>query len=117
MLQCEQTIEQHRYSVVQCVAVCCSVLQCEHTIEQHRNSAPIDTHQLFNTPIHALEQALATEVCSSVLQCVAVLYSVLQCERFNTPSHDLEQAVFTEVCCSALQCASVHCIALQCVAV
>ena len=65
--------------VLQCVAVCCSVL--------HRVAAVYKCVS-FGTPReHALEVSVA--VCISTLQCVAVCCSVLQC---------------VAVCCSVLQC-------------
>jgi len=62
------------FSVLQCVAVRCSVLQCVQCV-----------------PVRC-----------SVLQCVAVSCSVLQC---------------VAVCCSVLQCVAVCCGVLQCVIV
>jgi len=73
--------------VLQCVAVCCSVLQCVATSEF------IETRDAC---------VLAMEYVAGVLQCVAVCCSVLQC---------------VVVCCSALQCGAVCCSALQCVTV
>ena len=64
--------------VLQCVAVCCSVLQC----------------------VAVLLQCVA--VCYSVLQCVAVRCSVLQCVAV---CYSVLQCV--AVCCSVLQCVAV----------
>ena len=47
-------------SVLQCVAVCCSVLQCINGMVVHTQGAGVD-------------------LCCKVLQCVAVCCSVLQC--------------------------------------
>jgi len=55
--------------VLQCVAVCCSVLQCV--------AACCNALQCFATRKQA--QNLRLQVCCSVLQCVAVCCSVLQC--------------------------------------
>ena len=74
MLQCVAVC----CSVLQCVAVCCSVLQC----------AAVCCSML---------QCVA--VCCSVLQCVAACCSVLQC---------------VAVCCSVLQCVALCCSVLPC---
>jgi len=80
-------------SVVQCVAVCCSVLQCVADIHTHSAS----------WVLHCVADYIHTfTVCYSVLPCVAVSCSVLQC---------------VVVPCSALQCVAVRCSALQCVTV
>jgi len=71
------------YSVLQRVAVCCSMLQCVELVIHD------DTHYAFY---------IAFCVSCSMLQCVAVCCSVLQC---------------VAVCCSALQCVAVRCSALQ----
>jgi len=51
--------------VLQCVAVCCSVLQC------------VDCHNFHH--VFTGVPDLCVAVCCSVLQCVAVCCSVLQC--------------------------------------
>ena len=73
------------YSILQCVAACCSV------------------HKWF--PSHSLLPFVAAPwaqvvVCGGVLKCVAVCCSVL-------PS--------VVVCCSVLQCVAVCCSVLQCI--
>ena len=73
-------------SVLQCVAVCCSVLQ--------------------------VSMAIIRLLCCSVLQCVAVCYSVLQCVAVRC---SVLQCV--AVCCSVLQCVAVCCSVLECVGV
>ena len=55
----------HETSVLQCVAVCCSVLQCVAVLQ-----CDSDIRDSFH------DRRL---VCCSVLQCVAVCCSVLQC--------------------------------------
>ena len=65
-------------SVLQRVAVCCSVLQCSPRMICARSATCFRRSML---------QCVA--VCCSVLQCVAVLCNVLQC---------------VAVCCSVLQC-------------
>ena len=80
--------------VLQCVAVCCSVL---------RYATPRVQKELFCA-------SCAVAVCCSVLQCVAVCCSVL---RYATPR------VQKELFCarSLLQCVAVCCSVMQCVAV
>jgi len=67
--------------MLQCIAVCCSVLQCD-----------LLRSPLNNVPGFKSLQCVA--VCCSVLQCVAVCCRVLQCDA---------------VCCSVLQCVAVCC--------
>jgi len=57
-----------RCSVLQCVAVCCSVLQCV-TVVQICSRGPSVSHTA-NHVMHSVLQCVA--VCCSVLQCVAV---------------------------------------------
>ena len=83
-------------SVLQWIAVCCTVLQCVLTL----------TH-LY----------VIFAVCCSVLQCVAVCCSVLQCVAVCW--HWLIHMWYLEcfgVCCSVLQCVAVCCSVLQFVA-
>jgi len=81
--------------VLQCVAVCCSVLTATISIKFSRES-----------PIFVLQ---CVAVCCSVLQCVAVCCSVLQC----VDCHNVNQVVtgipdlYVAVCCSVLQCVAV----------
>ena len=72
-------------SVLQCVAVCCSVLQCA-AVALRRNSAldcPCVAAVLMPFAMRALHDAQCTikgvAVRCSMLQCVVVCYSVLQC--------------------------------------
>ena len=81
-------------SVLQCVAVCCSV--CHHT-----------------ACISLSVSRKRVAVCCSVFQCCSVLH-LLQClssYRMYLPLCVLK------ACCSMLQCVSVCCSVLQCVAV
>jgi len=73
-------------SVLQCVAVCCSVLQYVTAFCKNWN-------HLFGA--HLPQRTCAHE---AMLQCVAVCCSVLQCAA---------------VCCSVLQCVAVCCTVLQ----
>ena len=60
-------------NVLQCVAMCCSVLLCRSRL----SSVPI--RQELKTCFFRLGVAVWDAVCCSVLQCVAVCYRVLQC--------------------------------------
>jgi len=83
----------HLWSVLQCVAECCSKLECVAVCVWHRiycRSWPVP------------ESCLTRAVCCSVVQCGAVCCSVLQC---------------VAVCCSVMQCVAVYCSVLQCGAV
>jgi len=88
----EETGQPTKCSVLQCVAVCCSVLQWP----------PL---QNVSCPPLYILQCIA--VCCSVLQYVAVCCSVLHCMC----------RVLHYTFCSALQCVAVCCSMLQCVAV
>ena len=90
----------NRY-LLQCVAVCCSVLQYVAVCSSVQQSAAVCCSAL---------QCAA--VCCSVLQCVAVRCSVLQCtfrhcSTVYPPLHLLYTSV--AVCCSVLQCVAVCC--------
>ena len=88
-------------SVLQCVAVCCSICgikQCPSCLAVWQ---------------WCILQCVA--VCCSVLQCVAVCCSVLQCGAVWYCNTRLISRI--AVCCSVLQCVAVCCSVLQCVAV
>jgi len=112
--------------VLQCVAVCCSVLQCvaDPCVYTYRRA--------FG---QRATRGMANVACCSVLQCVAVCCSamqiyvykgteepkgrpmVLQMQQAEHP-HTAEAPVvlqYVAVCCSALQCVAVCCSTLQCV--
>jgi len=97
--------------VLQCVAVCCSVLQI------------------------VIVRCVCCSVlqCGSVLQCVAVYCSKSQCVTgryrslhcvalccgvliFRLAYAEEIGAIYTQVCCSVLQCVAVCCSVLQCAA-
>ena len=82
-------------SVLQCVAVCCSVLQWHDPI----SPTPYTTQQRQLLP-SLLKYSGCVAVHCSVLRCIAVCCGALQC---------------VAVRCSALQCVAVRCSALQCV--
>jgi len=77
--------------VLQCVAVCCSVLQC--VVGDQVKQMTVDIRNI---------------VCCSVLQCVAVCCSVLQCVAVccggSSETNDGRHSQY-----SVLQCAAVCC--------
>jgi len=89
-------------NVLQCVAVCCSVLQW-HTCPFARTPCCAEPAQCV--------------VCCGVLQCVAVCCSVLQCVAVTHMSA-CPHAVLRRACtvCNVLRCVAVCCSVLQCVA-
>jgi len=95
--------------VLQCVAVCCSVLQWSECFLV----LPIWAIASYvSGRFHVSESFLCVAVCCSVLQRVGACCSVLQ--RAATCCSVLQCVV---VCCSVLQCVAVCCSVLQCVAV
>jgi len=100
-------------SVLQCVAMCCSVLPTHTCVPHLRNKVlHLITNYSFN-----IHQCVA--VCSSVLQCFPVCCSVLQCvalayvcstssKQSPSPPQKLHLP-YTSVCCSVLQCVAVCC--------
>jgi len=78
-------------SVLQCVAVCCSVLYC--------------------STLHSVAMQLQYTACRRVLQFVAMCCTVLQ--DIVVCRGVVQHAV---VCCSVLQCVAVCCRVLQCAA-
>jgi len=84
-------------SVLQCIAVCCSVWQCVAVRCSVIAASLCLWPHAHSILIHRYECA---EVCDAVLQCVT------ECAE-----------VCDAVCCSALQCVAVCCSVLQCVAV
>ena len=89
---------QNKYTVLQCVAVCCRVLPCVAVC-------------FCVLPCVA--------VCCSVLQCVAVCCSVLQCVADVGDTHNSKRRPCLAVCCIVLQCVAVceRETLMQCVAV
>jgi len=95
--------------VLQCVAVCCSVLQSKvHTVSV------------------LTRQETCMVVCCSVLPCVAVRCSLVQSGAFQgthsistQKRRDVYGSVLQSVavCCRVLSCVAVWCSVLQCVAV
>jgi len=84
--------------MLQCVAVCCSVLQCDHCV---------GSRLLPSCCVPGGLQCVAV-CCCSVLQCVAVL------------DHDFGQIIAFLVCCSVcimLQYVGMRCFVLQCIGV
>ena len=104
------------YSLLLCVAACCSVLQ--YALQCPSGSSFISIDSYFKRIHHTKEF-----VCCSVLQCVAVYCSVLTHSATHCESvHDVE-FVYTPTfiyiyftCnthCNALQRTAAHCSALQ----
>jgi len=94
LLQAQETYKQGNYWHV---AVCCSVLQCVAVC------CSVLRH---------------VALCCNALQCVAVCY--LSCGRrgVNTSKPFATPNIFARsLCCSVLQCVAVCCSVLQCVAV
>jgi len=85
-----------RVCVLQCVAVCCSVLQCVAV-----SVGTLITPQNASHQTSHVRCVCVCDVLWCVLQCIAVCCRV--------------QGV--TVCCSVLQCVAVCCSVLQCVAV
>jgi len=98
--------------MLQCVAVCCSVLQCILSLK-----ADVQTYN----DVAKIFRCVA--VCCSVLQRVAVCCSVLQCVAVCCSACCLSKLMFrviitvprfsgvlqrVVVCCSVLQCFAVH---------
>jgi len=80
--------------VLQCFAVCCSVLQCVSNMNKsHMNEFGRVGVNKWTSVVQCVV------VCCSVLQCVAVCHSVLQCGA---------------VCSSMMQCVAMSCNVLQC---
>ena len=94
--------------MLQCVAVCCSVLQCIPTHCNTDGSSLCQIMTVKKTPWIGQEACSGASIiecsacqCCSVLQRVAVSWSELQC---------------VAVRCSVLQCVAVCCGVLPCVA-
>jgi len=102
-------------SVLQCVAVCCSVLPCVAVASQ---PAPLAISTPFSFTGTSVLQCIA--VCCSALQFVAVCCSVIAASPCLWPQahpiliHRYECA---EMFVAVLQCVTVCCSVLQCVAV
>jgi len=106
VLQCD-AVRCMCHSKLQCVAVCCSMLQwvavCYSVLLQYVAMSYVRCVLLqSNAGCIAIHMLQCVTVCYSVLQCVTVCCSVLQC---------------VAVCCSVLQCIAVYSNLLQCVAV
>ena len=113
--------------MLQCVAVCCSVLQCVTNSQIHMNIHIYTiTKILFHEETaHFMQHKQCVAVCCSVLQCVAVCHE-LTVSYGNSPIHAAQAvccsvlqcvAAVCSVCCSALHHVAAVCCLLQCVAV
>jgi len=83
-----------RCSVLQCVAVCCSVHVLVR-VELWRTFTNTSWHAHAGMSCGVLQGVVVCCVCCSVLRCVAVCCSILQC--------------IAVCCCSVLQCVAVCC--------
>jgi len=106
--------------VLQCVAVCCSVLQCAFFLLLLAKKSQFQVLQRAAVCCSVLQCAT---VCCSVLQCVAACCSVLQhvavllnavCILLsaNGKKVSIPGVEHDAVCCSALLCVTVRCSAL-----
>jgi len=94
--------------VLQCVAVCCSVLQCVAAVE------------MFGNLLNRRQQCLqCVEALCIVLQRVAVCFSVLQCVAVRCHALQRAHAIYIQMRMDTKwqQCAGVCCSELQHVAV
>jgi len=105
--------------MLQCVAVCCSVLQCV-AVRYSLASASLGQCVAVLCNFASASFGRSVAVSCSALPCVVVCHSVLQ------PGCCIFRMVFCNVlqcwqcvaaCCNMLQCAAVCCSVLQCVAV
>ena len=100
--------------MLQCVAVCCSVLQTEVAHDVDASDQQVESTTRCNMWCSVLQYVA---VCCSVLQCVAVCCSVLQCAISRLRNNLARAAEFFACVVSVLQCVAVSCRVLQCVAV
>jgi len=139
VLQCVALCRRMLQRVLQCVAVCCSVLQCVAVRcgGKQRVAAYCSALQCVTVccsvyirdlisqepyiPLFVCDMTHSNDLCCSVLQCVAVRYSMLQC-IYKGPH--ITRAPHPTICVSydsfespVLQRIAVRCSALQCVAV
>ena len=100
----EDLVSSQHCSVLQSVAMCCSVLQCVAVW----------------TCIRGTQYLSCVAVCCSVLQCVAACCNVLQCVAvYRSVSQCVDMYLgdpVSFVCCSVSQCVAVCCSVLQRVA-
>jgi len=88
------------YSVLQCVAVCCSVDSFNMLLSQQLNSTKL-LHCIGTLVSVCCSVVQRGALCCSVVQCGVVCGSVLQC---------------VAVCCSVLQCIAM-CCSVSCICV
>jgi len=128
-------------SVLQCVAVCCSVLQYKSKTQccnvrryaalvaawcsvMQRDAVVLQCDavccSVFQCVAVCCSVLQCVVVCCSVLKCVEVCCSVfqwLQCKSKMQCCNVRRYVALVAVCCSVLQCVAVCCSVLQCVAV
>jgi len=101
VLQCVAVCCSVTWSVLQCVAVCCSVLQC---VAEWLESAWLDNHYQKTIKSSVLQ---CVAVCCSELQCVAVCCGVLQSDAAT------QKRLSSQADSKTLQHTATHCITLQ----
>jgi len=109
-------VEHLKIVLLQCVAVCCSVLQCVAVLSLRVTEGL----NILSWPLPSQAAALFAErvtVCCSVLQCIAERCSVAVCCSAKRATVSTASGPFCRACCSVLQCVAVCCSVLQCVAV
>jgi len=112
MLQCVQCVAVC-CSMLQCVAVCCSMLQCVQCVAVSMCCYCVSQPNLRLWVLHVWYKCVA--VCCSVLQYVAVcpvccsVYMLLLCQSAKRACVGVARVV--QVCCSVLQC--VKCVAVS----
>ena len=129
LLYSQLDYKQYRMYVLQCDAVCFTVLQCVVVCRASCVSKPgLHIVQNFGSVLYCVAVCCSVlqcvAVCCSVLQCVAVCCSVLRCVAmcFSVVLPCVVCTVccsviqYVAVCCSVLQCVTVCCSALRCVA-
>jgi len=114
-------------NVLQCVAVCSSVLQsgipnCNTLLrifQRRRLQSVAECCSVLQGVAGCCNVLQRVAVCCSVLQCVAVLVpkTTIFLGTFLTHTHHIYTYICVAVLCSVLQCVAVCCSELQCVAV
>jgi len=82
-----------QHTVLQCVAVCCSVLECGGVCCSVLQCVAVCCSVSLRKTLYTPWKTLYNTVCCSVLQCVAVCCSVLQCKSKEDTVHTMEDAI------------------------
>jgi len=93
--------------MLQCVAVCCSVMQCDAVCDALR-SATQHTH----TRHGQICTQVYTRVWCSMVQCVAVSCAPSATQHTHMPQQ-ISTNICTQICCSMMQSVAVSCSVLQ----